>query len=164
MTDENIPDVDWDKMEDSVSDGTLPPGYEHTVLSPEMLAKRLVRDVVPCDMAVAVADLLGLHRASEDVEDMEHVQSHMRLNDAGLIVPFLSLLAPHAAAAGAAALVVGAGATDDISPEDLRTSVERLTPMIYATSLSVIAELIDIGVLHTPHYATTTSATEDDLG
>lgn len=161
--DEGIPeigDVDWGAFEGQLndipaSDEAIPPN----MISVDMLAKRLLWDVAPCTIATEVAALLGQQPASEDVEEMEHEQSHQRLAAAALATPFIGEMARHAAAAAVGTVVLSTGV--DIPPEELASAIDKLIPMIYQTSWSILAELVDIGVVHMPHYQWVTVTPEE---
>lgn len=121
-----------------------------TRITPEMMLKRLIWDIVPCATAAEVAAQTGLHPASPDVEDTEHHQSHERLVQVYALTPFLNDFAIHAAKAVRGAMIVG---SEDVDPqdEDKVLDVEVLAALVYQTSIAIIAELNDIGAIHLPH-------------
>jgi hypothetical protein len=158
--------IDWDAFERDVAKDADPFESIHTnAISPEMLAKRLLWDVTPCDMeghVVEVAKYLGYPPASEDVEQMEHDESHARANNAGILLPFVAEMAAHAAKAVAGSMIVGSGDQDHMSEADRDETIDKLRPIIAQTSFGILAELLDVGILHTPHFATFLFTTEDE--
>lgn len=141
--------VDWARMENETS-GDEP---QFQVLSPEMLARRLLWDVVPCPLAVKVGAFMGLPPASEEIEDMEHQQSHQRLQQAYPTVPFIMEFAKHATKAVVGANILGMSDDEpEVTEEEKDEITVKLYPMIYQTALAMVAELIDVGILHLPHY------------
>lgn len=124
-------------------------GQSVTIISPDMMKKRIVWDVVPCDMAPQVASRLGLQPASEEVEDMEHRQSHQRLVDASMLAPVAGMMSQQAAEAVRGAMLVEHG--DEAGEEEI-LQVEKLTPLIFTTAYAIIAEMIDTGLLHIGPY------------
>lgn len=148
--------IDWSQMEHNVSgEGRedLPEGVESVhIISPEMLAKRLLWDISPCSLAVDAGKVLGLPPASPDVEDMEHTESHQRLTGAALAAPFIQEMARHASNAVVAAIITASGA--EAPQEDRDESAQRLEPVIFQSAFAIIAEMIDMGILHLPHFGT----------
>jgi hypothetical protein len=140
-------EVDWSQLEGLGGEEGLPVG---TVISPDMLAKRLLWDVTPCDLAERVRDYLGYSPASEDVEEMEHKESHQRLAQVIVIAPYVDAMAGHTARAIAGAMIVESG---DTPPDAVRDeTIEKLEPVIFHAAVGILAELIDVGLVHLPHY------------
>jgi hypothetical protein len=137
-------EVDWAKMEASAGGEDLP-----VVLSDEMLRKRIMWDVTPCDLAEAVRERMGLAGASEDVEEMEHAESHQRLVAMAAILPAIVTLSSYATEAAVTSIIMD---SHPDAPEQIRRDVVESTElMIRAATMGVIAELLDIGLLHTTH-------------
>jgi hypothetical protein len=136
-------EVDWSQLDD------LDEGVAPLTISEDMLAKRVLWDVVPCRMAVDVVKRMGLQPASPDVEDMEHTESHERLRQVAPVAPFVHAMSRHAAHAVIAAMLV----SNDVDlPDDIRvTESDKLHPVLTQATLAVIAELVDVGMLHLPH-------------
>lgn len=149
MTEEQEPQedaVDWARMESETTGGE--PQWQH--LTPEMLARRLLWDIAPCQMAAEVAAFMGLPPASQEIEEMEHTQSHQRLAASGPVVPFIGELTKYATHAVVGATIMSS--EEQVDEDERQHVVERLYPMIYQSTLAVVAELIDIGAIHLPHF------------
>lgn len=157
-----MPGIDWTQLEGHANGEEVGPPEGGTVehISPEMLAKRILWDVSPCHLAEAVRDLLGYAPASEDVEDMEHRESHERLSEAALLFPLVADMSHHAAMAIVGSMIVGSG--DEISDELREETIEKLEPVIVQSSFSLIAELLDTGILHLPHFGVTYLSPDDE--
>lgn len=119
------------------------------VITPAMMRKRVIWDVAPDEYAVAVARRLGLNPASPDVEDMEKAEAYRRLQPVGILAPVLNDLALHSAEAVRAAMMEVHGDDYGDSPS---MEIEVLAAFIAQSSAGILAELIDIGALHLPHY------------
>lgn len=147
-----LPGVDWSQLEGHANGENVPPPEEGVleVISPEMLAKRLLWDVAPCNMVEQVRDLLGYSPASSDVEDMEHSESHLRLAAASVAYPIVAEMAKHAAQGIVGSMIVGSG--DDIPDAVREDTIEKIEPVILMSSFAIIAELLDVGILHFPHF------------
>ena len=146
--DENLPDVDWSQLED-IDQPDLPPGFRQTILTEDMLIKRLLWNMSPCNLAQDVGAKIGLKPASEDVEEKEHQESHQRL---AMVIPLNGLV--EAMSTYAAKIVMGnivVGQDQDIPEEEFAEMVDRIEPAIHMASLGIIAELVDVGLLHLPH-------------
>lgn len=146
-------EIDWTALEAEVADATavegLPP--EMTILTMDMLAKRLLWDVVPCPMAEQVRDYLGYAPTSEDVEDREHQESHQRLAKVGPILPFLDQMSHMVTPAIVGTMIVGSDDEEHTSEEERNDAIAKLQPVLYQTTLAILSELMDMGLLHLPH-------------
>lgn len=159
MSDEETPDfgeIDWNQMEHlATHDETGAPSFEEPglQLSVDMVQRRVLWDTVPCQVAVEVAKYLELPGTSDEVETMEHTQSHVRLLDIAVLKPVVLALADAAARSITGAMVVAGGdkAHLPLDGEVYADMYQKLQPVIYMASLSAIAELVDIGMLHMPH-------------
>lgn len=139
--------VDWNKLEQE-SASTMGPTI--VPISPEMLAKMLVWDTVPCDHAVEVGNFLGLPSASDEVEKMEHDESHHRLLAARLVAPYVNLMSGHASRAIVGSMIVGHGEAEHADRSDVADAASKLEAVIFQASYSIIAELLDTGYLRYP--------------
>jgi hypothetical protein len=119
-----------------------------------MLAKRVLWDVVPCSMATDVANLLGLPPTSEDVEEMEHQESHRRMVAASLVAPFVQAMAQDAAKSVVAALSLSE--LNEIDDEEREDAASRLYPMLFQTAYAIIGNLMDVGILDFPDHGVMT--------
>lgn len=149
--------VDWSKLEHNFAadeDGNVPPQHVHRqTISPEMLAKRLLWDVTPCELATEVARALGLPPTSDEVEKMEHRESHRRLMGASPLAPFIQPMASEATSAVLGAIMVTHDMSVEADGEIIAESAERLLPVVSQASYAIVANLIDMGLLHLPHGA-----------
>lgn len=152
--DSGLFEFDWSGMEFLANTGHAPEPTESNVhetrLTPETLAKRLVWDVTPCNLAVKAAEVMGLSPASEDVEEMEHSESHDRLLAPASIGMIIDAMSQHAAHAVLAAQV--AAHNLEMSDEDMLENTQKLQPLVFQTTYSIIAELLDIGAVHLPEF------------
>ena len=139
--------VDWDALEHTFegSEGTA--GQQ--IISRGQLAKRLLWDTVPCEIAVPAAALMGMSPASEDVEEMEHRESHRRMVQAAPVVPYLRGMAFDTAKAVMAAQYVAHEVETD--QEELNEAAAKMSIIVYQSTLAILANLLDVGALHFPH-------------
>jgi hypothetical protein len=151
----NFDSVDWSKLEQEHFDpGTPAHAPNVQIISPQMLAKRVLWDVVPCSMATDVSKLLGLPPASEDVEEMEHQESHRRLVAASMVAPFVQAMAQDAAQSVVAALSLSE--FNEIDDQERLEAAARLFPMLFQTAYAIIGNLMDVGLLHLPDHGVMT--------
>lgn len=162
MTEENseIPEfdfgqIDWSEMEHLANTGSVegapePTAPQSLIITEEMLAKRILWDVAPCNLVPEVAELLELPGGSKDVQEMEHHQSHARMHDLAPIAMLLGEISGHITRSILAATIVANGVEDEVDEEEFAAQASRLYPAILQSNLTVLAELIDIGVLHFP--------------
>lgn len=114
--------------------------------SPQMLAKRLLWDIVPCGAVPSYIPLMGLVPDSADVADMEHQASHARLERIRPIADLLEIFSPLVSGITASAMLVNSG-TETMEPE-LASALQKHHAYVVQVSLqAVIAELLDMGVL-----------------
>lgn len=153
-----MPDVDWSQMEQfansgKTDDASSTPGLSHVVLSEEMVHQRVVWDIAPHELYEQVATYLGLSPSSEDVLDKEHEDAHARLSAVLIVAPPVDLLSKLAAKSVLGTMLVMNDQTEDIplDSEEYSDSVDKLEVVIFNAVLASIAELVDWGLLHTPH-------------
>ena len=132
--------------------GQRPGKPELVVLSSEQLLKRFVWDVSPCQIAKQVVEHLGLTKASEEVEDMEHREAHVRLNGAGPIEPVVKAFSGFTAQVIQGAMIVEHGADSETEAE-MQEHLLQVQAVVYQSAISIIAELLDIGLLKMPNIA-----------
>lgn len=153
MTEEE--NVDWERLEqDATGVDPRQPRWEIQVMKPEMLSRRLVWDIAPCELAERTVEVLGLPQVSDDVEEKEHLEAHDRLDAVAFIAPLVDHFSLHAASAVVAATVVEHREDDPdyvMSESDKNDAVSTLGPLVFQTSIALIAELVDLGMLHLPH-------------
>lgn len=155
-------EVDWSEMEFLANNNGSVEGAPEpaegsvgiTVLSPDMIARRLLWDVAPCELVSEVASYLALPPISEDVENKEHEESHKRLQEAGIIAPLILAFSVAATRAVVGTMIVGHGETEDapVDGEVYDSAFTKLQPVAFQVTLAVIAEMMNIGMLHTPHF------------
>lgn len=137
-------DDDLSGLEEAMGDGAT-----HTVMSMDMLKKRLVWDIVPCEDARKVAALLEMNPASDDVEEMEHQEAHARLDTIGPLGQLIQNMSFYSAEALHGAMLVEHG--DEIQTKGVVLSPEMLSTMVFSTSVAILSELVDMNIVHLPH-------------
>lgn len=163
-----MPPVDWSDMEQFANgvkeEDIKGASSEHVVLSEAMIANRITWDVAPHDIFEKVAGYLDLPVGSEDVIDAEHQAAHERLNGVLMVAPPLDVLSRLAARTVLATMLVMNDQTDELAlgSEEFEDSVEKLEVVIFNATLASIAELVDWGLLHTPHVFGTVGASNPD--
>lgn len=136
---------DWEQFEKDY------PGIDPAqVVTPDMLKRRIAWDVVPCEIADAVIRSLNLMPGSQEVADTEHQQSHLRLEGARPLLPYLDNMARYAAEAVVGAMIVSADEGEDHSDER-DEAIARLAPVIYMSAWGILAEMLDSEVIHLAH-------------
>lgn len=138
---EEIPEGIWESIEQM----GIP--MEH-VLMPQQVKRRILRDLVPCDMTGDVMRAMQISPASEEIEDIEHQDGHDRAIAAAGTFPYIHSFSHDCASVLTATVAVANGLT----PADLGESEERLQTFIEASARAIVSELVDLGILHTPHY------------
>jgi hypothetical protein len=160
VTEEN-PEVelgehDWSQMEqlaNGVDESEIEPAsMRKRVISQDMVRKRVTWDVAPHDEVQAVSDYLGLPAASPEGLEAEHEDAHVRQASVALLMETVEILTAEVARAVVGTmLVMNEGAKEfEVDGEFFTDTVEELEQVIFHSSLSIIAELIDFGLLHTP--------------
>jgi hypothetical protein len=113
-------------------------------ITPEMLQRRIVWDLVPCNQVAEVAAKIGLSGASPDVEEMEHHAAHERLGVVwGTIGPLIHNMAVLATRAVSATVDVSNGEEGYLGQEQEMF----LHSVVAYASASIVAELQDMGML-----------------
>lgn len=110
------------------------------VVTDSLVARNMLRDLVPCDDFEMIAESMGFVPASPDVKSVEHRQCHMRRQSIEAIIP---AIIGSASCAGFVAAGLAEFTHGSIPPEARETcvNVSRLA------ALAVIAHLVDCGVL-----------------
>lgn len=115
--------------------------------SPDMednvIARNMLRDILPCDEFDAMSRQIGFIPSSPEVNHVEHVQSHLRceaLEPVGGLIGRLASNAGHLAAAMA-------GCTNSPFAEE---AVAAYVNMANFASFAVISQLVDLGYLKVP--------------
>jgi hypothetical protein len=161
VTEENsLPDFgehDWTAME-QLANGVPTEDVEseggEVILTDEMIVKRVLWDVAPHKMVPQVAEYLGLTQTSEDGTDMEHREVHERMMQGMVIAPYMQMLAKHAARTIFATMLVMEDNTDEVplDGEEFTENASKFEAVIFAAILSAVTEMIDWGLIHTPHF------------
>ena len=150
MTDENegFPLIDWDalsaQMSKDMPDEALP-----YVLTPAQIRNRIVRDVVPCSQVDSVSQMLGIQPTSPEVADMEHRESHSRLDATKPLEQAVGMMALFAAEAATGAILDATG--EQVLGRDMAEATVKLQPVVFMSAIAIIAELLDAGYVHLPH-------------
>lgn len=139
-------DIDWDQLAEA---GFKP----EDVVTPNQMRRRILWDIVPCDSAGDVMRVLGVSPGSDEVEDLEHKESHARVANIGMVLGYITEMSSHAADTLVASFTA---AGMPVSEEEAELSRQRMAPMIDASARAIVAELVDLGILHTPHFVYST--------
>ena len=146
MTDSSE-ELSWEDIE------KMYPGIDPAnVLMPSQLRKRITWDVVPCAFASTVMSMVGINQGSDDVEEMEHRESHKRLDAVQELYPAIGMMSSFAAEAVVGAILVSSGA-EDLPAEDRAEAISKLAPQIAVSTVGILAELVAAGAVHLPHFA-----------
>jgi hypothetical protein len=161
---EGVPDfgkIDWSQMEDLANNGgdteaLAPETFQQIVLSEDMIVKRVVWDLAPHVEIEKIVEFLSLPPASDEIMDKEHAEAHARLEKVFIIGEPVDMLSRIAARAVLATMNVMNDSSDvmDIDSEEFNDAADKLESVIFNSTLSAIAELVDWGLLHTPHILT----------
>lgn len=151
--------VDWEKMEYAVNNGGSTEGApdtnipEHILLSEDMVLQRMLWDTAPHELYEDVAAYLRMPPSSEEVLEKEHMDSHHRTLRVLIVAPPVDMLARLAAKTimGTMTVMNGEAESTPYDGEEFTDAVERLEPVLFNVSLSVIGLLVEWGLLHTPH-------------
>lgn len=151
-------DFDWRDLEyaannDGSVEGAPQPQTEQRILTPEMVAKRVTWNVAPHDHAAEISAYMGLPAVSDEILEKEHDEAHLRLQEAAVLLPAIHMLAVAAARSILATMVVMNEVADGIEmdSEDFNESAEKLEAVLFEGTVSTFVELMDWGLLHTPH-------------
>lgn len=158
---------DWTAMEalangveeDNVNEHVVP-----VVLTEEMILKRVLWDVAPHSLVAEVSKFLGLAPSSEDGLDMEHTEVHQRMLGAMVVAPYAQMLASHTSRAILGTMIVMDEATEQVplDSEEFNETLAKFEASIFAATLSVLAELIDWNVVHTPQFEVVMVDTDEE--
>lgn len=110
-----------------------------------LLARKMVWDILPCDEVEELFPALGLMPSGEDVADMEHEESHERLEAVKPLSDFIEVYAAVAADVMTKAFV--ASVAEDIPPAHEAIFREQNQMLLSAGVIAVIAQLLDTGKL-----------------
>lgn len=110
--------------------------------TPEMMARRLVWDIVPCSAALKAIEAMDLPKVSSDVEQIEHDEAHQR---ALLLLPVIGVLTQMS-------LQIALVQLTAIQQEDPRTTVtmEQIFALVFPAVKASIIELLSMGYFHYP--------------
>jgi hypothetical protein len=67
------------------------------------------------------------------------------------MLPILQQLAYHASRAVVGSMIVSGGDQENVSEVDRDEAATRLMPVVYQTCWAILGEMMDIGMIHTPH-------------
>lgn len=165
-----LPTFDWTQMEQLANgvkeeDLSAPAAGEHVVLTEQMIAQRIAWDVAPHELYEKVAGYLGLQVGSEEVIDKEHEEAHVRLNSVLMVAPPVDVLSRLASRTVLATMLVMNDQEDEmeVDGEEFTDSVDKLEVVVFNSVLAIIAELVDWGLLHTPHVLGTFGGNADAM-
>jgi hypothetical protein len=113
--------------------------------TPEMLTKRLLWDIVPCDEAEQLIPLMGLSPDSQEVSDMEHEASHIRVTALTPLSEMLALLVPLVSGITASAMLMNSGNSVD---EETASALQRHhSVVVRAGVVAILANLLDMEII-----------------
>lgn len=116
-----------------------------TLYSPQMLAKRLLWDIVPCDAVAVMVPLMNLLPSSEEVDEMEHQASHERMENVRQLMPLIETLTPLVSGITASAMLVNSGVNADA---ELALALKKQhSQVVRASSIAILANLLDMGII-----------------
>jgi hypothetical protein len=115
------------------------------LMSTQMLARKLLWDIVPCHQAASMLPLMNLMPDSPDVEEMEHRASHDRLDRLLPIEPIIQMLVPLASGVTSSAMLVNSG--KDVDAETVSVIREYHHRVIQAGTTAILANLMDMGII-----------------
>lgn len=111
----------------------------------EMLAKRLLWDMVPCGDIDKVLPYTGMTPDSPEVREMEHRASHQRLNALVPMVELLNVLTPLVSAITSSAMLINSGnIADGVSASALE---KHHFAVVQAGVVGTLATLLDLGII-----------------
>lgn len=118
---------------------------QETLFTQEMLAKRLLWDIVPCEDVPGMLPLMNLSPDSDEVAEMEHKASHTRLDAVVPMGSVLRLLVPITSAITASAMLVNSG--NEVGSEEALAFRNHHHQILAVGITAVLASLIDMGVI-----------------
>lgn len=151
-------DIDWSAMERLANGENDEPFISGTpqVITTQMLRKQTLWDVAPHNAVERISEYLGLPSVSREGLMSEHQEAHDRSAAISVILQPISMIAEEVARAIVGTMMVTNGVSE-ISPvdgEEFTDTVEKLEGMLTNSSASIIATLLDWGLLHTPMFVT----------
>lgn len=155
MTDDkqDLPDIDWSQLEGLDADVEAGRDPGQSTVNSAMLGRRLLWDLAQCADVRPIAKAIGLPDASEDVEEMEHQESHKRMAVANLIAPFVNTISGHASIAAVASVLHNAGVLDEVPTEVRQAQSAQMQQTYFAVTMAVLSELLDMNILMIPENA-----------
>lgn len=121
---------------------------EYQELSPEMLVKRFLWDIIPDEEIPGLVPLIGLVPDSPDVADMESRGSRERLAEVVPLLPLLHLFAQLVSGITSSAILVNSG--ENVNPDVAVALTQQHRQIIEASAVAIIANLLDLRVLSYP--------------
>lgn len=110
-----------------------------------LIKRRMVWDVLPCTEAAGFISRVGLVPGSDGGDEMEHRQSHSRINQLLPIVRAVDDFSRLAGEVAGRAILENQGIEIDSQSEG---EINKYTTAVMASCRTVIANLIENGVLH----------------
>lgn len=110
------------------------------------LLRELTWDIVPCGQVRDFMPSLGLTPASDDVNEMEHQESHVRLDR---LLPIAEVIDDqcHGAAHVITAVMLRQDLECELDPEIEKHMLNQNESVLYSGTIAIISNLIDSGVL-----------------
>lgn len=110
-----------------------------------VLVRKMVWDILPCDEVEELMPALGLIAAGEDVADMEHEESHDRLDLCHPLINEIEIYSTVAADIMTKAFIEAVA--DDVSSAHEAIFQEQNLMLLRGGVIAVLAQLLDTGKL-----------------
>lgn len=110
-----------------------------------ILKRRLAWDILPCPTVPKYIKLLGMVPGSDGGDELEHVQSHHRINRLAPIVQDVDAYSQLAGEVAGRAILENQGIEIEAQSEE---QIQHYSALVTGSTRAVIANLIDNGVLH----------------
>lgn len=120
-------------------------GPQVALFTPQMLTKRLLWDIAPCEDVETLIPLIGLTPDSRDVSEMEHQASHERIYQLAPLREMLALLLPLVSGITASAMLVNSG--NPVDEEAAEILKRHHSVVVRAGVVAVLANLLDMGII-----------------
>ena len=110
-----------------------------------LLVRKMVWDILPCEEVDMLFPVLGLTSSSDDVAEMEHEESHDRLDLVRPVINDVEIYAAVAANIYSNALIESV--SEKVSPAHRAILDEQNLMLVRGGVIAVLAQLLDTGKL-----------------
>lgn len=112
-----------------------------------ILLRRMSWDCLPCGTVVDIQKKLGLVPGSDDNAQMEHQESHRRMEQVGSLEPSVEVFATVLSKILGTAMLDATGVADEVSNWMLEKFLAQNAEVIRISAQAIIAQFIATGVL-----------------